>query len=496
MKKSSVAIGVIVALGIAWSAGAWFTGKQLESRLNEVIAQTNNQLHASLPQAGLAFNYRNYHRGWFSSQLELVLQPAEGAVNSWLPAGSTIVFNENVEHGPFPLSALSHFNLLPAMGVVQSELVKTPLTESLFAAAGDKSPFNLHTRVSYSGDTASKLAIRAINFTNHDGNVVLDGGDISFNADRDGNNVSMQGSLNKLKIKTENQYQQPVEIASDRLNIDGDSITSNFNEPIGKQTLTIDNLTIAVAGSEMAQANSLKITANSEVTEDGKHLNGQIDYALDALKLQNQTLGSGQLRVEVKNLDGEALQQFRTAYNASMKELATEPRYSATPELYQQKILDAFYGNLSILFKGTPTISIAPLSWKNAQGEATFNLLLALKASTAPATTLADQIANNVQTLEAKLNVPLPAANAFMAQIAQLEGYQPDMAAKLAQQQVKGVSALGQMFQITTEKDNAVQADLRYADGKVSFNGRETTLSDFLSNYTLPSNFLPDTDAE
>jgi uncharacterized protein YdgA (DUF945 family) len=31
MKKSLVAAGVIIALGVVWTGGAWYTGKQLES---------------------------------------------------------------------------------------------------------------------------------------------------------------------------------------------------------------------------------------------------------------------------------------------------------------------------------------------------------------------------------------------------------------------------------------------------------------------------------
>ena len=37
MKKSVVAVGVIVALGVIWTGASWYTGKQLESRLAEII---------------------------------------------------------------------------------------------------------------------------------------------------------------------------------------------------------------------------------------------------------------------------------------------------------------------------------------------------------------------------------------------------------------------------------------------------------------------------
>jgi len=38
MKKTLVAAGVVIALGIIWTGGAWYTGKQLESRLGEMIS--------------------------------------------------------------------------------------------------------------------------------------------------------------------------------------------------------------------------------------------------------------------------------------------------------------------------------------------------------------------------------------------------------------------------------------------------------------------------
>ncbi len=44
MKKSLVAAGVIVVLGVVWTGGAWFTGKQLEGRIADMVQQANAQL--------------------------------------------------------------------------------------------------------------------------------------------------------------------------------------------------------------------------------------------------------------------------------------------------------------------------------------------------------------------------------------------------------------------------------------------------------------------
>ena len=85
MKKSLVAAGVIVALGVVWTGGAWFTGKQLEGRIADMVQQANAQLRSSAPESGLELSYQDYQRGLFSSHLQLVVKPIAGQANGWPP---------------------------------------------------------------------------------------------------------------------------------------------------------------------------------------------------------------------------------------------------------------------------------------------------------------------------------------------------------------------------------------------------------------------------
>ncbi|VDY41862.1 Putative GTP-binding protein YdgA [Salmonella enterica subsp. enterica serovar Daytona] len=64
----------------------------------------------------------------------------------------------------------------------------------------------------------------------------------------------------------------------------------------------------------------------------------------------------------------------------------------------------------------------------------------------------------------------------FMTQIAKLEGYQQDDAEKLAKQQVQGLSAMGQMFRLTTLKDNTIASSLQYANGQITLNGQKNAV--------------------
>lgn len=91
----------------------------------------------------------------------------------------------------------------------------------------------------------------------------------------------------------------------------------------------------------------------------------------------------------------------------------------------------------------------------------------------------------SVKSLDGKLVIPVDMATAFMTQIAGLEGYQPADAAKLADQQVKGLAAMGQMFRITTMEDNAITSSLQYADGQVTLNGQKMPLDEFAGMFGL-----------
>lgn len=46
--------------------------------------------------------------------------------------------------------------------------------------------------------------------------------------------------------------------------------------------------------------------------------------------------------------------------------------------MYEQQNAELLQKNLPLLLKGNPSLSIAPLSWKNSKGESTFTLDLAL----------------------------------------------------------------------------------------------------------------------
>lgn len=426
MNKSLVAVGVIVALGVVWTGGAWYTGKKIETHLEDMVAQANAQLKLTAPESNLEVSYQNYHRGVFSSQLQLLVKPIAGKVNPWIKSGQSVIFNESVDHGPFPLAQLKKLNLIPSMASIQTTLVNNEVSKPLFDMAKGETPFEINSRIGYSGDSSSDISLKPLNYEQKDEKVAFSGGEFQLNADRDGKAISLSGEAQSGRIDAVNEYNQKVQLTFNNLKTDGSSTLASFGERVGNQKLSLEKMTISVEGKELA--------------------------------------------------------------------LLAQPEIANNPELYQEKVTEAFFSALPLMLKGDPVITIAPLSWKNSQGESALNLSLFLKdpATTKEAPqTLAQEVDRSVKSLDAKLTIPVDMATELMTQVAKLEGYQEDQAKKLAKQQVEGASAMGQMFRLTTLQDNTITTSLQYANGQITLNGQKMPLEDFVGMFAMPTLNVP-----
>ena len=167
MKKTKIAVGVVVALGVIWTGGAWLTGKQLEKNMDQLVQQANAQIRDTAPESRLQLSYQDYQRGLFSSTVRLILQSSSQTEdNSILKPGQSIVMKESIDHGPFPLAQLKKFNLIPSMASVHSELENTDPVKKLFEIAKGQSIVQVETRVGYSGSTDSDVRLLPADYSN------------------------------------------------------------------------------------------------------------------------------------------------------------------------------------------------------------------------------------------------------------------------------------------------------------------------------------------
>jgi uncharacterized protein YdgA (DUF945 family) len=480
MKKSLVAVSVIVILGAAWTGAAWYTGKQFEQRMGEMVANANSQIQTYLPKAGIKLVYQDYQRNIFSSKVRYVLQADPAAQGEKaLKEGDEIAFIETIDHGPFPFAQLKKFNLIPSMASVHSELENTPAVKGLFEVTKGKSLINADSRISYSGDTSSTVNIIPVDFQKNASKLQFGGATFDIDIAKDLSKVSFDGSSNSLIVTSQNQWGQLEKVTLSDLSMSSNTSKGKFQLGMGDQKITAKQIAINVDGKDSAVLEGF--TLNSTFGEDDKNIHGQFDYTLDALKIQGNDFGSGKLSIKLDRIDGEALKQFSNVYNQQAMQLLQQGE-QIDPAVYQQQMADILVQNLPLLLKGGPVISVNPLSWKNAKGESSFTLQVDLNApqpNQAPAQTEDQLISQWLKKVDATLIIPVPMATEVATQTGKLQGYSAEEAQKLAEQQVQGLAAMGQMFKLTTLKDDAIRSSFHYADNQVELNGQKMTLQEF-----------------
>jgi len=496
MKKTKIAVGVVIALGVAWTAGAWFTGKQLEKNMDQMVQQANAQIQNTAPESRLKLSYQDFQRGVFSSHARFVLQSSSQTEdNSILKPGQSIIFSENIDHGPFPLAQLKKFNLMPSMASVHSELENTDVVKKLFEITKGQSIVQAETRIGYGGSTDSDIRLLPADYSNAQTGerFAFNGGTLKVSADDKGDKVDFSGDIDSLVMTTKNELDMPVLFTVNGLKIDANTHLSPEGLRIGDQTINLKKLSAAVEGKEAMVAEGLNGKSSFDSTNN--RVSGLIDYSLDSLKLQGQPFGQGKLTIKLDGFDGKAVKTFSENYNRQVQALTNDPAMQENPELYQQRASELLTANLSLLLKGDPSISIAPFSWKNDKGESTYTLNAQFKdpsTAAAPAQNLGQQVDSVLKTLDTKLAVSMPMATEMMTHVAMGEGYKQEDAVKLADQQVKGLAAMGQMFKLTTQQDNNITISLQYGAGQITMNGEKMPLEQFLSRYMLGGGAVPE----
>lgn len=487
MKKSLVAVSVIVVLGAAWTGASWYTGKLIEQRMGEVVENANSQLKAYLPKAGVKLGYENYQRGIFSSKIRYVLR-ADGSVttdDAPLKPGDEVAFQETIDHGPFPFAQLKKFNLLPSMASVHTELENTAATKGLFDITKGKSLFTAESRISYSGDTSSAIDVIPLDYQKDKSALKFSGATINADVSRDMKAITLDANSDSAVISGPNQFGQTEQVQLLGVSLKSQTHAGQFDLSLGNQNLVLKQIKVAVDGKDTLLLDGFKLA--SQFGEKDSNLNGQIDYTIDSLKVQNSDFGSGKLLLKIDKLDAKSLKEIADRYNQQAMAMLQQAQ-TMDPVAYQQQTTDILLQNLPLLLKGNPSISIAPLSWKNSKGESTFTLNLDLTdpaQAGSPAESPDQLIARSVKKIDANLSIPVAMATETTSQTALLQGYSAEESQKLAEQQVQGLAAMGQMFKLTTLKEGVIGSSFHYADNQVDLNGNKMSLQEFIGMFGL-----------
>ncbi|MCU9997931.1 YdgA family protein [[Pasteurella] aerogenes] len=349
MKKSTLAIGVLVALGALWSGGAWYTGKIAEENYVSYLQQINRSatLISTEHVLGKVENVK-FERGFFSSTLsyDLLLTSAKDNITYRLPMAG------KVYHGPITLN-----NFSVAMFSADLALQKNEQTALWFT--DDKSnPLALTLAMGYNQQVKGELDSSAkVNII--DAEQLQWTGNVQFDVDKKGFGKTV-GNFPSLTINKETEdpaRPNTILLKNVKVNVERPS-ADLFN---GQYQVSIADFAlngIDKKGQDYRlQLDDVSLSLN--LKQEQNWVNSDFVYQMADVKENNRSVVGLQWNMKLNHLDADALRLF----------------LQEADKLNQQKNLSAEGINaLEKLLNNQPHLQLSPLELTNSKGKATLNL--------------------------------------------------------------------------------------------------------------------------
>ncbi|CRL59268.1 YdgA family protein [Proteus vulgaris] len=367
MKKSLVAVGVIVALGVVWTGASWYMGSKIESRLQEETKLANVQL-AQLAKnaqfgADVKLEIRDYKKGVFTSNADFAVVISKNASDADQDKKvEEVIFTTDIDHGPFPLSDLAKFNLAPKLAAVNNTLVNNDTTKELFKLTKEKSIFGIHTSLAFDGAVSGEATLNPIDFTENGDSVKTTPLTIEFSSDKDANNFATSVKGDQVIVTKEGE--ETFTIKNIAGSVSGTKVNNDqylFNEQL------LSFAEIAHTSKDKASDFSLKdfsLTTKSDIKD--KLFNISQTYYFKSLNVAGLEFGAGKFGYSIDKADTDAMLLLTKVYNNSL--LPWNKYHYDNSEIVEKAVRDVLEKGL--VFR----IDEASLTNKNGASKLNFNL--------------------------------------------------------------------------------------------------------------------------
>ncbi|WP_434676529.1 YdgA family protein [Pseudomonas sp. D3-10] len=484
-KSASVLLGIVVVIGAISAGGAWYTGTKLEGVLNTAIADSNKQLQTALAGSNgtASIELVSLDRGTFSSTAHYRLK---GEGEMFGGESVELLFVDNIEHGPLPVSRLMTLKWLPVMATSHTELERTPLTEKWFVAAKDKSPLKGVFNLGYDQSTNGTVELLPLDTKlDEQSQLIFSGLKIDVAASAQAEKIKADGYMDSFKLTTVAEDQTPVQIELSGLTLASNLTKSTYGYYMGDNTLLLSNSKTSF-GEQKSVLGLKNFEMKNNSSEKGTSASGRADYKIGELSFNDKVIGSAQMAVSLKNLDIPATMSLMQVYQAKLQPYEKAAAEAAeagepAPELNLTEAEEAqVKADLEKLLAGAPQVALENLSFNTANGESRASLVVDLakpQSMDLPPDELGRQL---LALLDFKVKVSKPMLVDLLTVQAQMEG-QTD--AKLIADQATATSDMFSAMAVGTElaklEGNDVVTNLHYANNQVDFNGQKMTVEQF-----------------
>lgn len=388
MKKSTVALGIIVALGAVGVGGAWFTGEKAQTEYLRQIELANQKFQrlGLSDSVNLVYKNKQFDRSFFTSQVEdevVISLPKEGQV-------FIIPFSTKLYHGPFPLDQLTKFNFMPTMFSAQGVIGKNETTQPLFDLLKSDKPVQYQASTSYSLATKGKVELAAGEVTDPNSpqnKLAWSNINIGFDVDKDragkydlvSDEISFNSNFDNIEIEESKDVVMPKSVT---MKMKGLKFETSFNPT--KWAYIYTGKSVSSAESiEMTNTNSLDDTVSiiykgtkgtSDISLNGDFVNLKSESSVDSFVLNGKELGKLTNNNELNHIEANAA----NALIEALFTVSVSDDENANQEMVSE-ILSSWVENHGMaIFNNQPQIKLNPVSISDDQGKVSLNLNVAL----------------------------------------------------------------------------------------------------------------------
>jgi uncharacterized protein YdgA (DUF945 family) len=371
MKKSAVALGVVVVLGVVYAGSSWYVGKRTQDVIEQLVAQDNKELVKMMGPDAIAngapiVKIDDYARGVFSSDVVFSIN---------LPGDRhdkpvVIKFSDHLLHGPLPLARLKSGNFSPVMAISHASLVATANTQPWFDALAKEdgkggAPVTATTVIGFSGTGHSEWTIKPLNVEEDGTKVVFSGGALTIDLGNQFRDKKLDGHFGHLSISDPNGK---LEIKNIKLG--GNTAFTEPNKTVSHAQGTLESVMIATYDNAPMTVTNWSMAQDS--TQVGDMLDGSLLYKLGDMKLGGADMGSIQVGAKASGLNMTALSTLAAQYNAQQEESG-----DVTPDSLRERA-QARRDALKAVLASNPVIAIDPFRWETPKGKTTVRIRLQL----------------------------------------------------------------------------------------------------------------------
>ena len=390
MKKSTVALGIIVALGAVGVGGAWFTGEKAQTEYLRQIELANKQAQALGSSDSFKVVYKNkqFERGFFTSQVEdelVISLPEEGKT-------FTIPFSTKLYHGPFPLDQLTKFNFMPTMFSAQGVIGKNETTQPLFDLLKSDKPVQYQASTSYNLATKGKVELAAGEVTDPNSpqnKIAWSNINIGFDVDKDRAGkygMTLDEVIADLESNSADgeESQDATAVKSVKTKMKGMKLDASFNPTkwayiyTGKGSYTTESfeMTSTDYAGKTTSLIEKGLKATSDISLNGDFVNLKSESTVDSFVLDGKELGKLTNNSELNHIEANAVNALIEAVFNVFKSVRDDKNVN---DEVVSEILSSWVENHGMaIFNNQPQIKLNPVSISDDQGKVSLDLNVAL----------------------------------------------------------------------------------------------------------------------